>query len=272
MHGIHDVHNATANRITGAMQRQVDIRHREFLKYKKLYTGQSRNLRKDLTELHDLNNQQFRDHLAQLRREAQEQLNTTITQRNASLRGIRVQRAQQQRRIQDSFLARRQAQGRCRPHPEYLLEHPLYPDFRIDAVQEEPLRVAVATVGPVCLPNLEAEAVERLRRTAVDNTTPRTPLSDGSMINAGTEEIAMAFGVVDRSQTETLTVHGRTEGYASSAKAELMGLHTAILASPPTQDIIVEPDNQSVVRQYQLVKERRETLPRKRQPSNYAGL
>ncbi|KAF9193253.1 hypothetical protein BGZ50_007651, partial [Haplosporangium sp. Z 11] len=71
------------------------------------------------------------------------------------------------------------------------------------------------------------------------------------MINAATVDVAMAFGVVDLSQPEQHTVKGRTDGFASSTKAELMGLLAAILSAPPGQDIIVELDNQAVVQQYQ---------------------
>ena len=52
-----------------------------------------------------------------------------------------------------------------------------------------------------------------------------------------------------------------------------MGLLTAVLAAPPDQDIVVRLDNESVVDQYRrLVKERSDTLPRKRFRSTYAGL
>ncbi|KAF8944536.1 hypothetical protein BGZ46_006231, partial [Entomortierella lignicola] len=83
----------------------------------------------------------------------------------------------------------------------------------------------------------------------------------------------MAFGVVDLSQPITRTVHGRTDGYASSAKAELMGLLAAIISAPLDQDVRIELDNQAVVEQFQqLVHLRSDTLPRKRFRSTYAGL
>ncbi|KAF9971609.1 hypothetical protein BGZ75_001813, partial [Mortierella antarctica] len=72
----------------------------------------------------------------------------------------------------------------------------------------------------------------------VDNNKPRTLSSDGSLIKSGTAEIAMAFGVADLTQPELLTVQGRTDGYASSAKPELMGLLAAVLSAPPDQDIL----------------------------------
>jgi ribonuclease HI len=111
-----------------------------------------------------------------------------------------------------------------------------------------------------------------MRSTPVDNTKPRTLSSDGSLINNGQPDIAMAFGVVDQSQPVIRTVQGRTDGFASSTKAELMGLIAAVLSAPPEQHIIVELDNQAVVQQYQqLVKTRADALPRMRLRSNYAG-
>ncbi|KAG0302464.1 hypothetical protein BGZ97_002339, partial [Linnemannia gamsii] len=127
-------------------------------------------------------------------------------------------------------------------------------------------------IGPLCLSPLEAASMRALQDTPVDNASPRILYSDGSLINPGTEEVSQAFGVVDLAQDTPLMVKGCTDGYASSAKAELMGLLAAVLAAPPEQDIIVKLDNQKVVEQYQrLVKDRRNTLPRKRFRSTYAG-
>jgi ribonuclease HI len=112
-----------------------------------------------------------------------------------------------------------------------------------------------------------------IQDTAVNNATPRILFSDGSLLNTGKEDVSQAFGVVDLSQDIPLTVQGRTDGHASSAKAELMGLLAAVLAAPPEQDIIIKLDNQSVVDQYQrLVKDRHNVLPRKRFRSTYAGI
>ena len=112
-----------------------------------------------------------------------------------------------------------------------------------------------------------------IQRTPVDNNTRRTISSDGSLINGGQHTVAMAFGVADLSQPDVRTVQGRTDGYASSAKAELMGLFAAVISAPAEQDILVRLDNLSIVQQYQpLVKQRTDTLPRKRQRSNFAGI
>ncbi|KAG0283984.1 hypothetical protein BGZ98_006086, partial [Dissophora globulifera] len=119
----------------------------------------------------------------------------------------------------------------------------------------------------------EAAAVTGIQSTPVDNTTRRTISSDGSLIDSGKQSVAMAFGVADLSQPEVKTIQGRTDGYASSGKPELMGLFAAIISAPAEQDILIRLDNQAVVQQYQhLVKQRLDTLPRKRQRSNFAGI
>ncbi|KAF9944120.1 hypothetical protein BGZ72_002782, partial [Mortierella alpina] len=143
------------------------------------------------------------------------------------------------------------AKERRRPPPMHLQQRPLLAEFRIANVNDDRPRLAVATVGPVCMSPSDARAVERLRGTWVDNTTPRTISSDGAMIKSGTAAIAMAFGVADLTQPELVTVQGRTDGYASSAKAELVELLAAIISAPPDQNILVELDNESVVDQYQ---------------------
>ncbi|KAF9536009.1 hypothetical protein EC957_000894, partial [Mortierella hygrophila] len=93
-------------------------------------------------------------------------------------------------------------------------------------------------IGPLCLSPTEAASMRAVQDTPVNNQTPRILYSDGSLLNSGTPEVSQAFGVVDLTQDNTLTVKGRTDGHASSAKAELMGLLTAVLSAPPEQDIV----------------------------------
>ncbi|KAF9127750.1 hypothetical protein BGW39_005641, partial [Mortierella sp. 14UC] len=120
---------------------------------------------------------------------------------------------------------------------------------------------------------MEAMAMQALQDTLVDNDAPRTIYSDGSLLDTGTENVSLAFGVVDLTQNVPLVIQGRTDGHASSAKSELMGLLAAVLAAPSEQDIVVRLDNESVVLQYRrLVRDRRDTLPRKRFRSTYAGI
>ncbi|KAF9943451.1 hypothetical protein BGZ70_005953, partial [Mortierella alpina] len=103
--------------------------------------------------------------------------------------------------------------------------------------------------------------------------TPRTTevrhlYSDGSLMNAGTAECSMSFGVVGEQQQ---AIRAKTTGFASSTKAELMGLIAAILAVVPDQDVIVHLDNKAVVTQYQtLVAYRdRATVKEKLRSNNY---
>ncbi|KAF9122102.1 hypothetical protein BGX30_002208, partial [Mortierella sp. GBA39] len=128
-------------------------------------------------------------------------------------------------------------------------------------------------IDSLCLSPTEAASMRAFQDTPVDNSTPRVLYSGGSLLDSGTPEVSQAYGVVDLTQDNPLTVQGRTDGHASSAKAELMGLLAAVLSAPPEQDIVVKLDNQSVVEQYsRLVKNRRDTLPRKRFRSTYAGI
>jgi ribonuclease HI len=122
------------------------------------------------------------------------------------------------------------------------------------------------------MPPVQSTILQRLRNTDI---TPecRVLYSDGSMVQAGTPECAMAIGVVDFSTGTTHTVSGRTHGHASSLKAELTGLLVTVVAMPPAQDNLIRIDNQDVVTQYQsLVANRNKVLPRKRQRATQAGL
>ncbi|KAG0356181.1 hypothetical protein BGX24_006465, partial [Mortierella sp. AD032] len=106
-------------------------------------------------------------------------------------------------------------------------------------------------IGPLCLSPTEAASMRAIQDTPIDNSTPRVLYSDGSLLNSGTMEVSQAFGVVDLSQDTPLTMQGRTDGHASSAKAELMGLLIAVLSAPPEQDIVVKLDNESVVERFE---------------------
>ncbi|KAF9342474.1 hypothetical protein BGX26_007461, partial [Mortierella sp. AD094] len=168
------------------------------------------------------------------------------------------------RREQERLQLQREKYGKC----------PLKMQYRRHMDQEEELpEPDLVRIGPVYLSPAEAANMMTIHTSPVDNTKPRVISSDGSLININTENVAMAFGVVDLSQPVTRTVHGRTDGHASSAKAELMGLLAAIISAPPDQDVRIELDNQAVVQQFQqLVHLRLDTLPRKRIRSTYAGL
>ncbi|KAF9403898.1 hypothetical protein BGZ76_007172, partial [Entomortierella beljakovae] len=118
--------------------------------------------------------------------------------------------------------------------------------FVVANIGTEEARPLRRKIGPLIVPSVEATQLEKIWNTEVSNTNIRTISSDGSMINADSDNIVMAFGVVDNTNSITRSVGGRTGGYASSTKAELMGLLAAIVAAPPEQNILVELDNQAV--------------------------
>jgi hypothetical protein len=65
--------------------------------------------------------------------------------------------------------------------------------------------------------------------------------SDESMVNFGKTRCSMAFAVIGEQQ---LFIQGTTKGFASSVKAELMGLIAVIIATPQDQDICIRLNNQ----------------------------
>jgi ribonuclease HI len=83
--------------------------------------------------------------------------------------------------------------------------------------------------------------------------------SDGSVVDLGKARCAMAFAVVGEQQP---VIQGTTKGFASSVKAELMGLIAGIIATPQDQDVCIRLDNQKVVKQFKeiVVNRRRATM------------
>ena len=71
--------------------------------------------------------------------------------------------------------------------------------------------------------------------------------SDGSLVHMGKAKCAMAFAVVGEAQK---TIQGTTKGFASSAKAEIIGMIAGLIATPPEQDICIYMDNKRVVKQF----------------------
>ncbi|KAF9397697.1 hypothetical protein BGZ94_006229, partial [Podila epigama] len=97
--------------------------------------------------------------------------------------------------------------------------------------------------------------------------------TDGSMLQAGTAKVSMAFAVVDQSSGTVLDLLGKTDGHASSTKAELMGLLAAIASTPSDQNILLQLDNKAVVDQFETLVVLRSFLPvRHQQRALYAGL
>lgn len=220
---------------------------------------------------------------AKLAEQEQQRRQAVLTEQIATALRKEQQRQRQQaqevrqRAAEQQRLIRKQARDDRRHaleerQQQHTQTHSLLPKYRTALVEEGEPGLVLAKIGPIWLTPGEADKVMAIQGSPVDQTQQRVISTDGSLINSGQNTVAMAFGVVDRSQPEVRTVQGRTNGYASSAKAELMGLFAAVMSAPAEQDIEVQLDNESIVQQYQqLVKRREYTLPRKRQRSNFAG-
>jgi ribonuclease HI len=215
--------------------------------------------------------------LAELAEQEQQRRQAVLTeQAETALR--EEQRRQRQNAAEQQRLLRKQIRDDKRRalkerKQQHSRTHGFLPNYRAALVEEGEPGLDLAKIGPVWLTPGEADKVMAIQGSPVDQTQQRVISTDGSLIKSGQNTVAMAFGVGDRSQPDVRTVQGRTNGYASSAKAELMGLFAAVMSAPAEQDIEIQLDNQSIVQQYQqLVKRREYTLPRKRQRSNFAGL
>ena len=92
--------------------------------------------------------------------------------------------------------------------------------------------------------------------------------SNGSMVNIGQARCAMAFAVVGEHQP---VIQGTTKGFASSVKAELMGLIAGIIATPQDQYVCIRLDNQAVVKLFNgIVINRRRASVRAKLRCDYA--
>ncbi|KAF9204894.1 hypothetical protein BGZ49_004741 [Haplosporangium sp. Z 27] len=85
----------------------------------------------------------------------------------------------------------------------------------------------------VIIPRETLKQLEKTRTSLKDEVSV-TIYSDGSMTEADGLNILMAFGVVFKNYDESFPIvtTGRVTGFASSTKAELVGLLAAIMASP----------------------------------------
>ncbi|OAQ22724.1 hypothetical protein K457DRAFT_1911505 [Linnemannia elongata AG-77] len=78
----------------------------------------------------------------------------------------------------------------------------------------------------------------------------------------------MAFAVVGEQQP---VIQGTVKGFASSVKAELMGLITGIIATSQDQDVCIRLDNQAVVKMFNdIVVNRRRASVRVKLRCDYA--
>ncbi|KAG0084453.1 hypothetical protein BGZ92_009851, partial [Podila epicladia] len=97
--------------------------------------------------------------------------------------------------------------------------------------------------------------------------------SDGSLIEKGTEKISMAFGVVIDNGNNKFApmISGGVAGFASSTKAELVGLLAAVLSSPRNTTVKIYIDNMAVVQIFKkLVQERHTATARAKLRTTYA--
>jgi ribonuclease HI len=98
--------------------------------------------------------------------------------------------------------------------------------------------------------------------------------SDGSLKEAASSNVSMAFGVVYQAGNDEFPIvtAGRVGGYGSSTKAELVGLLASILASPRRTETTIYIDNAAVVGQFRMmVKERMDCTERQRLRSPSIG-
>ncbi|KAK3836656.1 MAG: hypothetical protein JOS17DRAFT_734820 [Linnemannia elongata] len=116
--------------------------------------------------------------------------------------------------------------------------------------------------------------MDETARTALEDQRKHTQpgvrhiYSDGSMVSLGQASCAMAFAVVREHQP---VIQGKTKGFASSVKAELMGLIAVIIATPQDQDVCIRLDNQAVVKLFNdIVINRRRASVRAKLRCDYA--
>ncbi|KAF9158215.1 hypothetical protein DFQ26_007866 [Actinomortierella ambigua] len=142
-------------------------------------------------------------------------------------------------------------------------------------------------IRPKVLLEMLLQDIKHTRRTGSSTRPDQTILlySDGSLSNVGTDKVRMTFGVVrvttdktigDRTNKDTVEtqdlIHGRTEGFASSTKAELTGLLAAIEISPRNRPVKICIDNMAVVTNFvTLVQNRSNTTLKQRVRSKYAA-
>ncbi|KAF8943949.1 hypothetical protein BGZ46_006378, partial [Entomortierella lignicola] len=122
------------------------------------------------------------------------------------------------------------------------------------------------------LPEELCEAIY-LQREKFIGMDSATLYSDGSLINMGTDDISMAFGVIAQAEDGSLgtAISGRVAGFASSTKAELVGLLAAILVSPRDKPTRINIDNMAVVTQFKsIIQQRSVCSERQRIRSPYA--
>ncbi|KAF9378428.1 hypothetical protein CPC16_011293, partial [Podila verticillata] len=126
--------------------------------------------------------------------------------------------------------------------------------------------------GLVLDPTTQRDILER--RQEYQHKTEIVLFSDGSMVEAGTEKNSMAFGVVIDTGNNTFVpvMGGGVTGFASSTKAELVGLLAAVLSSPRNATVKIYTDNMAVMQNFQkLVQDRHTATARAKLRTTYAN-
>ncbi|KAG0011457.1 hypothetical protein BGZ81_002179, partial [Podila clonocystis] len=112
------------------------------------------------------------------------------------------------------------------------------------------------------------------QRVEQQHKTEMVLYSDGSLIEAGTEKSSMAFGVIidNGNNNFTTLISGGVAGFASSTKAELVGLLAAVLSSPRNARVTIYIDNMAVVQIFKkLVQDRHTATAREKLRTTYAS-
>ena len=120
----------------------------------------------------------------------------------------------------------------------------------------------------------EVESAIQEQRSSLEGHELLEFYSDGSLTDYGDTTVSMAFGVVIKKPGEdrySNVASGKVLGFASSTKAELVGLLATILVCPRDTKATVYIDNKSVVQRFAaLVLRRRTSTVRQRLRSKYA--
>ncbi len=105
------------------------------------------------------------------------------------------------------------------------------------------------------------------QRSSLEGHGPLEFYSDGSLLEHGVSTGSMAFGVVAMRPGEerySTIIAGKVKGYASSTKAELVGLLATILVCPRDTNATVFIDNEAVVTQFEAIVQKRQTATQRR--------
>jgi ribonuclease HI len=199
-----------------------------------------------------------------VRRTAEEQRRARIAQRKAALEVRRQAREAVKAPITPKQKLRRdeKAQRKVLAEEAYQLLPTIANTIRQQAVNNTQRH----KYNHVFMDPASQDNIEIVRKEL--STGVRHIYSDGSLVRMGKPQCGMAFAVVGEEQP---VVQGTTKGFASSVKAEMMGLIAGIIATPPEQDVCIRLDNQAVVKQFkEIVVHRKRASVRAKLRCDYA--